>query len=257
MPGKNTKLTSVECLKRTAWILFAIIIGYLLIASIFSSCYLGAYSYNTASGATEINREHTFYIRDCFLQHFVVFALFSFLLVFGKLEKLKKIISGRYFGIAVCVAAGIVSALIVIAGQYAPKYDQRHVIEAAARLNQHIYTDFEPGDYLFVFPFQTGVVLYFQLLSFLFGNGNHVVFQIVNCLWIALVYYFFMKIAEILWGGAKRLSVMDDCTGDPFFALSDVCHFPVRDSGGDGLCTVGSLHDAALRKISQNAISSH
>lgn len=200
MSSGNGKLTTAEYLKRTAWILFAIIIGYLLIASIFSSCYLGAYSYITASGATEVNAEHTFYIRDHFLPHFAVFFTFSCLLAYGRPEKVKKIISGRYFGAAVCVAAGIVSVLIVLAGQYYPKYDQRHVVEAAARLNQHIYTDFETGDYLFVFPFQTGIVLYFQLLSFLFGNGNHVVFQLVNCLWIALSYYLFMKIAAILWG---------------------------------------------------------
>ena len=89
--------------------------------------------------------------------------------------------------------------MIVLEGQYYPKYDQKHVIEAAARLNQNIYSDFDPGDYLFVFPFQTGTVLYFQLLSRLFGNMNHVAFQIVNCLWIALSYYFFMKISGILW----------------------------------------------------------
>lgn len=196
----NGRVTLVEYLKRTAWIFFAIIIGYLLIASIFSSCYLGAYSYSTASGATEVNVEHTFYIRDHFLQHIIVLAGFSLLLVFGRMEKVKKIVSGRYFGAAVCLAAGIVSVLLVLAGQYYPKYDQRHVIEAAARLNQHNYSDFDEGDYLFVFPFQTGVVLYFRILCFLFGNENHVAFQIVNCLWIALAYYFFTKIADILWG---------------------------------------------------------
>lgn len=200
MSSKNSRLTLAECLKRIVWVLFILMIGYLLIASIFSTCYLGSYSYATASGGTEINVEHTFYIRDHYIQHFVVFAVFSILLVCFQAEKLRKIVSGKYFGIAVCIAAGMVAALFVLAGQYYPKYDQRHVIEAAARLNQHIYSDFEPGDYLFVFPFQTGTVLYFQLLSLLFGNLNHIAFQLVNCLWIALAYCLFVKIAGILWG---------------------------------------------------------
>lgn len=200
MCDKNSKGTLAECLKRIVWVMFAVIIGYLLAASVFSSCYLGKYRYPTMSGTTEINIEHTFYVRDYFAQHFIAFILFSFLLVYGRLEKLKRFVSGRYFGVAVCVAAGILSALAVLAGQYYPKYDQKHVMEAASRLNQHIYTDFEQGDYLFVFPFQTGIVLYFQLLSHLFGNGNYIAFQIVNCLWIGLAYYFFMKIAGILWG---------------------------------------------------------
>lgn len=200
MIGRNKRASFAENLKRAAWIFFVIMTGYLLLASIFSSCYLGAYSYSTASGAMEVNVEHTFYIRDHFLWHIIVFAGFSLLLVYGRMEKVKKIVSGRYFGAAVCLAAGLVSVLLVLAGQYYPKYDQRNVIEAAARLNQHNYSDFEEGGYLFVFPFQTGVVLYFRILCFLFGNENQVAFQIVNCLWIAITYYFFMKITDLLWG---------------------------------------------------------
>ncbi|MCM1237533.1 MAG: glycosyltransferase family 39 protein [Ruminococcus flavefaciens] len=192
-------------LKKCAWILFTLIIGYLLLASIFSSCYLGKYYYPTLLGTTEINTEHTFYIRDCFLPHFVVFAVFSLLLIYIRPEKLKKLVSKRYFSIAMCIMAGIISALVVLSGQYYPKYDQMHVMEAASRLNQHIYTDFEPGEYLFVFPFQTGIVLYFQLLSLLFGNNNYIAFQLVNCLWIALAYYFFTKIASLLWEGHRFL----------------------------------------------------
>lgn len=200
MTGKYERITLAEFLKRAAWIFFVIITGYLLIASIFSSCYLGAYSYNTASGMTEVNVEHTFYIRDRFFWHMLVFAGFSLLLVSGRIEKLKRIVSGRHFGAAVCLAAGVVSVLLVLAGQYYPKYDQRNVIEAAARLNRHDYSDFAQGGYLFVFPFQMGVVFYFRILGVLFGDKNQVAFQIVNCLWIALTYYFFIRIADLLWG---------------------------------------------------------
>ena len=204
MLRKMNKVVWAEGTKRFVWILFTLIIGYLLIASIFSTCYLGGYSYSTASQITEVNVEHTFYIRDNYVQHILVFIGFSLLLIFVKGERLKKFASPKYFAIAVCAAAGILSVLIVLGGQYSPKYDQMHVVEAAARLNQNIYTDFEVGDYLFVFPFQTGTVFYFRLLSLLFGNMNHVAFQIVNCFWIALTYYFFVKIADNLWGGVKN-----------------------------------------------------
>lgn len=199
MSSKARRAVLAEWAKRIVWILFTMIIGYLLIASIFSTCYLGRYSYRTMAQTTEINIEHTFYIRDNYIQHIVMFVVFSFLLMIVKTDRFKRIINSKYFGTAVCVAIGVLSILIVLAGQYYPKYDQMHVVEAAARLNQNVYSDFEPGDYLFVFPFQTGTVLYFQLLSFLFGNMNHVAFQIVNCLWIALTYYLFMKISGILW----------------------------------------------------------
>ena len=210
MSSRISRTVLSEWAKRLVWILFTVIIGYLLIASIFSTCYLGSYSYRTMSQTTEVNIEHTFYIRDNYIQHIIIFIVFSFLLIFVKADRLRKIFINKYFGTAVCVAAGILAVLIVLAGQYCPKFDQMHVIETAARLNQKVYSDFEPGNYLFVFPFQTGTVLYFQLLSCLFGNMNHVAFQIVNCLWIVLAYYFFMKISGLLWkeeGGSYKVGI--------------------------------------------------
>lgn len=193
----------VKRIKRAVWLLFTIIIGYLLIASIFSTCYLGEYSYMTASGAVEINVEHTFYIRDAYLQHIVLFLVFSCLLLFFRWEGWRRICEKKYFGIIICIAAGVISVLIVAAGQYYPKFDQKHVIEAAAALNEHDYSDFAVGNYLFAVPYQTGVVLYYQLLSLLFGNLNYVAFEIVNAIWIALAVWLFMIISGLLWEKEK------------------------------------------------------
>lgn len=203
-----------EWMKRLVFILFALIIGYLLVASIFSTCYIGGYRYMTAAQTEEINVEHTFFIRDNFIQHFVVFSVFSFLITMFQGKKTRKtaeeenserqIPESRYLGIAACIAAGIVSLLIVLTGQYAPKFDQKHVVEAAAALNAHDYSDFEVGGYLHVFPFQMGIVLYFRLLSLLFGDLNYAAFEIVNAVWIVAAYYFFMKIAELLWSKEHR-----------------------------------------------------
>ena len=70
-----------EWMKRFVFILFALIVGYLLTASIFSTCYLGSYRYMNAAQVEEINVEHTFYIQDHYIQHIVVFTAFSLLLV--------------------------------------------------------------------------------------------------------------------------------------------------------------------------------
>lgn len=221
MSSRIGKAVLAEWAKRFVWILFAAIIGYLLIASIFSTCYLGSYSYRTMSQSTEVNIEHTFYIRDHYVQHIIVFILFSLLLIYVKAERLRKIVERKYSAAVLCAAAGFLSMLIVLAGQYYPKFDQLHVMEAAARLNQHIYSDFEVGEYLFVFPFQTGTVLYFCLLSALFGSLNYVAFQIVNCLWIALAYCFFVKVADILWG-----SVGEECPYKSCVALMGLLFLP-------------------------------
>lgn len=198
------KVKIAEWMKRLVLILFAVIIGYLLVASIFSTCYLGSYRYLTATQTEEINVEHTFFIKDNCLQHFVVFAVFSFLLLAFQIKGIRKDFDKKYVGAVVCIAAGIVSVVIVLQGQYYPKFDQWHVMESAAALNLHDYSDFEVGGYLHVFPFQMGIIMYFQVLSRLFGNLNYIAFEIVNAVWIVVTYYFFMKIADLLWSKEHR-----------------------------------------------------
>lgn len=204
MSGADKKPGLSELADRAIWLLFAVIVGYLLLASIFSTCYLGGYRYPTADASVEVNIEHTFYIRDHFLQHIVVFLLFSLCLLCIKAGRIGRVIRSRYFVPAVCIVSGVLAAAFVLAGQYYPKYDQMHVIEAAARLNRHVYSDFDRGEYLFVFPFQTGTVTYFRLLTYVFGENHYVAFQLVNCLWIAMAYWLFAKIARILWGGDRQ-----------------------------------------------------
>ncbi|MCM1122056.1 MAG: glycosyltransferase family 39 protein [Eubacterium sp.] len=194
----------IEWMKRLVFLLFALIVGYLLVASIFSTCYIGSYRYMTAAQIEEVNVEHTFYIRDNFLQHIVVFIAFSAGLLLLRGKGSKKVLDRKYAGILACITAGAVALVIVLTGQYYPKFDQKHVMEAAAALNAHDYSDFEVGGYLHVFPFQMGIVLYFQLLSRLFGNLNYIAFEAVNAVWIAAAYYFFMKIADILWDREQR-----------------------------------------------------
>lgn len=205
----SERVKIAEWMKKFVLILFALIIGYLLVASIFSTCYLGSYRYMNAAQVEEINVEHTFYIQDNYVQHIVVFAVFSILLVLLRTKGANKIADENsrripWIGIAACMAAGILAVLIVVMGQYAPKFDQKHVVEAAAALNAHDYSDFEVGGYLFIFPFQMGIVMYFQLLSRLFGSMNYIAFEIVNAVWIVFAYYFFMKIAGMLWDKEHR-----------------------------------------------------
>lgn len=196
------RMTPIEWIKRAVWILFTLMIGYLLIASIFSSCYIGQYRYVTdmAAKTTEVNIEHTFYIRDHYLPHILLFILFSGALLFAKLKENKGLFQKKYFIVMICLFAGILSIVIVLAGQCYPKFDQRSVMEAAAALRQNDFSVLEEGGYLFLYPHQMGIIMYFQMLSELFGNLNYVAFELINVIWIVLAYYILVKLADILWG---------------------------------------------------------
>lgn len=196
---ENSRITFAECMKRAVWILFTVIIGYLLIASIFSTCYYGGYIFPTASGTIEMVGGHTFYIRDNFIQHIVLFVFFSFLLFSCKMETIRKIIHAKYFGMAVCIVTGIMSILIVLLGQCEPSSDPKYVVDAAAALLQNDFSDLEEGGYLFICPHQMGIVIYFQILSVLFGSLNYIAFELINVIWIVFAYYILVKLAKILW----------------------------------------------------------
>lgn len=216
----NNTITFAEWIKRAVWLLFLLIIGYLLTASIFSTSYLGGYQYmDYASGESVVNTTHTFYIRDHYLQHILLFALTSFLLVRGTGLKNaeKSVLHKKYFPLMICIAAGIAAAGIVMAGGYAPKSDPQKVLDAASALYHGDYSPLERGAYLFRYPFQMGIILYFQALFMLFGENNYVAFQVVNAVWIALSYYLFVKIAGILWGRKHKYGVFISLLGLFFF----------------------------------------
>ena len=113
MSGADKKPGLSELADRAIWLLFAVIVGYLLLASIFSTCYLGGYRYPTADASVEVNIEHTFYIRDHFLQHIVVFLLFSLCLLCIKAGRIGRVIRSRYFVPAVCIVSGVLAGLCV------------------------------------------------------------------------------------------------------------------------------------------------
>lgn len=215
------RITFAERIKRAVWMLFIIIVGYLLIASIFSTCYLGGYQYmDYSTGENVVNTTHTFYIRDHYLQHILLFVLTSFALVKGQKitnEKIKSISDNKYLPLIICILAGVAAAIMVWAGGYEPKSDPRKVLDAAVALRHGDYSVLERGEYLFRYPFQMGIILYFQILSALFGETAYVAFQIVNAVWIAVSYYLFVKIADILWRKNRQYELGISLLGLFFF----------------------------------------
>lgn len=215
------KITYAEWIKRAVWLLFTAIVGYLLIASVFSTCYLGGYQYmDYSSGVEVVNTTHTFYIRDNYLQHIFLFVFTSFVLVKWhgiKNEKIGNVLDKEYFPFVICIIAGIVAMAMVLAGGYVPKSDPRKVLDTAAALRHGDLSPLEKGEYLFRYPFQMGIILYFQALFVLFGENNYVAFQLVNAVWIALSYCLFTKIAGILWGRGHRYEAGVSLLGLLFF----------------------------------------
>ena len=203
---KNRELIWLAFARKVIWILFMIMIGYLLIASVFSTCYTGQLEYLVNSGETEVNLEHTFYVRDHFVVHILVFAVFSVILAVTA-GKTGKIFHYKQIGYMALLFSGIIAVYIVLAGQYYPKYDQASVMKIAVAFNQGDYYALEEGEYLFKYPFQIGIIVFYQILSLIFGNSNYVAFQLINVLFIVISYYLLSQICYLLTEGREGLKI--------------------------------------------------
>lgn len=180
-----------DFLIKLIWIFFTIIITYLLLGSIFSTSFIGNLEfYIPESGKLEITKEHTFYVRDIWWIHLTVFIFFSVVLSRIHLK------NSRVVEIGCCMITTVLSIFIAIMANRYPWSDQRQVMEIATAFNSGDYSALERGGYLFIYPFQYGIVLFYQACSLLFGNNNWLAFQILNAFFIGSTYYVLILILK-------------------------------------------------------------
>lgn len=76
--------------------------------------------------------------------------------------------------------AGILGVLWVLNTRYIPRADQLSILEFAEHLRKKEYGVFGAGTYMARYPHQSGMVLLLCGLSYLWGGGNYVAFQLLN-----------------------------------------------------------------------------
>lgn len=97
------------------------------------------------------------------------------------------------------------AAAWILATRFLPGSDPAKVCEVASQWMVGDFSAFEQGEYLFCYPFQSGIVLFYYLLSRLFGDGNYVAMQFVNLLALAAVYYLLYKIFSRFWKSEEKV----------------------------------------------------
>ena len=154
----------------------------LLLHSLFSTSFVGRLVLEDGS-----ERERTFNIADNPLRHLLVFAVLTAVLLIGRRIAGKIKACGRMKDHAryrEAVFWGLTFLTIVLGTAYV------------------LMTKLHPGSdpakevegYLFRYPFQSGIVLFYYLLSFLFGMDRYVGPQLVNVAFLAAIYGLLVKL---------------------------------------------------------------
>ena len=192
----------------------------LLLHSLFSTSFVGRLLLEDGS-----EQERTFNIADSPLRHLLIFVLATAAVLAGK--RIAKAIGagGRmrergaknhggaasrhgeavFWGLTLFTL--VCGAAYVLTTRLYPSSDPAKVFAIAMQWRQGDFSAFAEGEYLFRYPFQAGIVLYFYLLSFLLGVDNFVGLQLVNVICLAVIYGLLVKLFYLfsaLGGGEEQ-----------------------------------------------------
>lgn len=206
-------------------ILLLLITAGLCLQSMFSTSFIG-----WVEREDGFRQERTLNIADHPLRHLLVFLLFTLLgaLVYriavgfmkGRQEKDSAKLhpapadgaisagSRRYVSYALSIFVLLMGTVWVLATQLAPGSDPAKVFSIAMQWRRGDFSAYAEGGYLFRYPFQAGIILFYYLLSFLFGMDNYIGPQFVNVLALAAIYVLLEKLAALFWKKDKAVPVI-------------------------------------------------
>ncbi len=91
----------------------------------------------------------------------------------------------------------VVSIYVIFFHNIFPVADQQEILNAASGLKNGDYSYFLPTGYVGKCTNQAGIVMILYYLSFIFGDNNYQVFQLLNVFALLLSYYSICEISEI------------------------------------------------------------
>lgn len=178
---------------------------FLLLHSLFSTGFVGRIF--LADGSEQ---ERTLNIADRPLRHLILFVFLSVSLFLARRlwraaqdQPLWRRMA-RYGNLVfpcLILFTFLAGTAYVLMTQLAPGSDPAKVYDIAMQWRQGDFSAFEEDAYLFRYPFQSGIVLFFYLLSFPFGMGNYVAIQLVNVVCLVVIYGLLAKLAAFFRPG--------------------------------------------------------
>jgi hypothetical protein len=209
--------------------ILAVVVFLLFLHSIFSTSFMGWITKEDGS-----LQAHTLNIADSPWKHLLALCLVTVLLVVGQRLAAKTgrgseagggmtgrasqpaggsadqehIAQEKKIAAATCVVAALgilIAGAWILTTRFLPGSDPAKVCSVASQWMAGDFSAFEEGNYLFCYPFQSGIVLFYYLLSKLFGDGNYVAMQFVNLIALAAIYYLFYRICSRFWKKEKSV----------------------------------------------------
>lgn len=188
--------------------LLAVIVFVLFLHSIFSTSFIG---HAVREDGSTYGR--TLNIPDSPWKHLIVFALITAAgIVIYRLYR-KSHIRERFSAHAernimiflTCLFIGL-GVLWIALTQMNPGSDPAKIYAIALQWRDGDFSAFGEGEYLFCYPFQSGIILFYYLLSFIFGRDSYIGPQLVNVASLTVVYILLTLLARFYWKEERKVS---------------------------------------------------
>lgn len=174
-----------KCLKYIVIVILAFIIGILCLMSI-------AFTEQLHEGVTTFFNLGPWYIEILALVIVPVLVYF----IKNKCGKFLKIFSSKKLVPVVTVINFIVMFLWIFTTQLKPEVDQESVMNAASGMLNGVFDKFLPGahNYLYIYPFQNGIVLFYYFVSAIIGGDRYIALQFLNIPFLLLALFAIYRI---------------------------------------------------------------
>lgn len=200
----------------------AISVFLLFLHSIFSTSFMGWIDKEDGS-----LQARTLNIADSPWKHLLVFLVLTVILVLCRrvdaghrsgmsdtvgrsvngTESYRKAYVGKAAGVIAALGVAVAAAWILVT-RFLPGSDPSKVCDIASQWMAGDFSAFEAGEYLFCYPFQSGIVLFYYILSRIFGDGNYVAMQFVNLFALTVIYYLLYKIFGRFWKREGKMLII-------------------------------------------------
>ena len=116
--------------------------------------------------------------------------------------------AGRHMIRMLTVLVLLMGTFWILVTQLRPGSDPAKVYAIAMQWRKGNFSAYAEGGYLFRYPYQAGIILFYYLLSFVFGVDNYTGLQMVNVAALALTYLLLVKLASFFWKEDEKLPVI-------------------------------------------------
>lgn len=123
--------------------------------------------------------ETVYYVSDKAYVHFLMISALIAIMYLIR-TKTRKMRLSRSTLLAAGVLVCTFLLIFVFSSEFRPRFDQRHVLQVAMQMLHGDYSEFREGGYAQIYPYQNGLLLFYELLLMILGPYSVTGIQCIN-----------------------------------------------------------------------------